>query len=527
MKKAALALILALSLFASALTGAQLTNPVSAQTFAAITIKADGSVEGTTAIRREGNVYTFADNIAGSIGVERDNIILDGAGYTLSADLDGVELNYRRNVTVRNLVVYSARTYAFDLMFADDNTIIGNTITGAKSGIFFWFSWRNKVTENTIKKADCAIEFFMSPNHWSQENVVTKNTILECSEGIRLMESNNTFLDNIMNVSNLGVSISGHQNLFRNNIINCAWVGFRDDAFDNDIDESNLLNGKPVIYWIGHRDETVPSNAGYVMLSKCENIKVENFNLSDVTLFSTTDSLITGNTLLDGESGIKMVESSNNTIRSNFLTGNTHGIELTNCNSNEIIGNNINDNLDTGTLLTGSHYNTIKQNTVGNNGGEGGIKLLHSSNNHVIENNVSGNSQWGIRVLGNQYDNIIYHNNFIKNNVSDSLQVSMMGGLVNSSTWDDGAKGNYWSDYLTRYPNASEIGNTGIGNIPFYINPNNTDRYPLMEPFTISELPDKPETLFTPFLVAAVAVIGIAVAGLLVYFKTHRQQQSM
>jgi hypothetical protein len=50
------------------------------------------------------------------------------------------------------------------------------------------------------------------------------------------------------------------------------------------------------------------------------------------------------------------------------------------------------------------------------------------------------------------------------------------------NVWDDGypSGGNYWSDYLTKYPNASQIDHTGIGNAPYVINSNNTDRYPLM-----------------------------------------------
>jgi len=61
--------------------------------------------------------------------------------------------------------------------------------------------------------------------------------------------------------------------------------------------------------------------------------------------------------------------------------------------------------------------------------------------------------------------------------------------VANPSIWDNGTSGNYWSDYLTRYPNASEIGNTGVGDTPFYINENNIDHYPLMEPFIIPEFP--------------------------------------
>ena len=54
-----------------------------------IYIRADGSVEGTDKIQRDGDGYTFLGDISidGSgidcIVVERDNIIVDGAGYTL------------------------------------------------------------------------------------------------------------------------------------------------------------------------------------------------------------------------------------------------------------------------------------------------------------------------------------------------------------------------------------------------------------------------------------------------------------
>lgn len=48
-----------------------------------IYIRADGSVEGIDKIQREGNIYIFVDDINGSIVVDRDNITIDGAGYTL------------------------------------------------------------------------------------------------------------------------------------------------------------------------------------------------------------------------------------------------------------------------------------------------------------------------------------------------------------------------------------------------------------------------------------------------------------
>jgi parallel beta-helix repeat protein len=499
-----------------------------------IYIREDGTVEGTDKIEQTGNLYSFTGNISGTVFVERDNITIDGAGYTLSANSGyGIDLHYRHGVTVRNLVLKDTHC-GFDLTYADDNTIVGNTIINSERAVYFWWSWRNNITGNMISAASYVFYFFESPNYGCQENVITGNTVTDSLVGLSLMESdNNTFSDNIISTSAIGVSLRGSQNLFRNNTINCTGIALKVSSFDNDIDASNLVNGKPIIHWTGHRDETVPSDAGYVVLSNCENINVQNLHASGVSISSTTNSLIAGNILSGGQFGIQMVESSNNTITGNSLVCNEFGLELVNCDYNEIVANNISSNSYYGLLLTNSHYNTLKQNNVANNGfGKGendyplpyesysgdifGVKLLHSCNNHFAENNVTENNQWGIRILGDQHDNIIYHNNFIDNGPGDRIQVSMLppaadSPVANPSTWDNGTSGNYWSDYLTRYSNASEIGNTGIGDTPFYINENNIDHYPLMEPHIISEFPSW--TILPLILtVTIVLIVTIAVA---------------
>jgi hypothetical protein len=123
--------------------------------------------------------------------------------------------------------------------------------------------------------------------------------------------------------------------------------------------------------------------------------------------------------------------------------------------------------------------------------------------------------------------------------------------------WNSSVAGNYWSNYLSKYPNASEIGNSGIWNTAYEVDANNSDYYPLMSPIDIltgeitkstptptpspdptptltpSPTPEptpeptqtpiptlEPENSINTFLVfGTIIVIAVAAAGALVYFK--------
>jgi hypothetical protein len=54
----------------------------------AFTIRSDGSVDPPTApIQRNGEIYTLTDDITGyTIAIERDNVVVDGCGYTLQGN---------------------------------------------------------------------------------------------------------------------------------------------------------------------------------------------------------------------------------------------------------------------------------------------------------------------------------------------------------------------------------------------------------------------------------------------------------
>ncbi len=101
-----------------------------------IYIRADGSIDPPTAnITTIDNVtYTFIDNIYESIVVERSNIMLDGAGYTLQGPGSGNGLYWTgmNNVTIRNTNI---RDFYYGILseHSSNNSFSENTITCARA----------------------------------------------------------------------------------------------------------------------------------------------------------------------------------------------------------------------------------------------------------------------------------------------------------------------------------------------------------------------------------------------------------
>ncbi len=110
-----------------------------------ITIKEDGNVSGTDRIQRLGNIYTMTGDISGSIQVQKSNVVLDGAGYTLRGRGSvGVDLSNGRgqdpsrpevsNVTVRNLRVINF-SRGIEVANTDNNMVVGNYVGYCDTGI--------------------------------------------------------------------------------------------------------------------------------------------------------------------------------------------------------------------------------------------------------------------------------------------------------------------------------------------------------------------------------------------------------
>ena len=119
-----------------------------------------------------------------------------------------------------------------------------------------------------------------------------------------------------------------------------------------------------------------------------------------------------------------------------------------------------------------------------------GRVFANGGGHHTFYNNYI----YGIELWGTEYNNITHntvasinlnyggsHTSITQNNIINGLTV-FLGSNVTVDR-------NYWRFYLTRYPNATEIGNTGIGSQPYVIDlstpANDLDYHPLMKPISI------------------------------------------
>jgi parallel beta-helix repeat protein len=444
-----------------------------------IYIRADGIVEPDTAlISSVDNItYTLTDNIVGDIPadasaivVERNNIVVDGAGYTVQGIGNGTGVYWSgiNNVTIKNTNINNF-WIGISLNSTSSNVISGNSITNNYISIYFRGSLNNTISENSIANNEDSIML-----DWSSNNTIFKNNITNNGHGIYFYDSNynNISGNTLTNENNYGIWLKNSPNniIFENNVTknqlgvrlyespnniiqgnnvtantyygiwleysssnflrankmagntyNLGVDGTASLHFVNDIDSSNMVDGKPIYYWVDRRDVGIPLDAGFVILVNCTNIRIENLT----------------------------------------LTKNGQGILLANTVNSIITGNNIT-----------------------NNGV--GVHLFYSASNSI------------------------YHNNFIDNTVQVTSEES-------ANIWDAGypSGGNYWSDYTgvdnKSGPNQNQLGRDGMGDTPYTINASDIDRYPLMKLWPCKITPPNGGIQIALALTIILAIVAIAV----------------
>ena len=375
--------------------------------------------------------------------IVKDNTVIDN-GYGI------VLIYYNSYNEIKGNYLTGNANYAIDTLYSDHNTIKGNDIVESGwAGITIRYSDFNVLKDNDINghsnygirsyvSDDCIFEnnrlwdnymgLYIYRNNY---NTISGNVIKDCYYGLALYTClYGTASDNVITGCNDGVDLWYSENwVFRDNTLknneyNFDVGGFMHDYYIHDIDDSNTINGKPIIYWVDEHSKTVPKKAGFVGLIDCTDITVKDVSITNsdegMLLVYTEDSYIENVDLQDNYAGFMLIGSSGNTF--------------TQCSSS------LND-----------WY---------------GVWARDSGENTITECEFS-DSYYGVW-LESSSGNYLYYNNFM-----DNVDHAYDDG---TNTWDDGSgMGNYYDDYAGMDTNNDGIGDTML---PHYY-----DSYPLMEPY--------------------------------------------
>lgn len=247
---------------------------------------------------------------------------------------------------------------------------------------------------------------------------------------------------------------------------------------------------------IVERDNIIIDGAGHTVLTvnkwngvdvrNRSNVTIKNFNITNCThgIFIDAATLITiDNCTFTGNDDAIMIGYSgadNCTITHNNVTGQNNGLSLDSTSDTMISGNTV-QGCGYAIILNGGVNVTVQNNLI--TGNTWGIWPLGGGSNITIFNNTISNNYSGVSVQGgNDTTRVIYHNLFINN----TIQAESLIPAGATCKWDNGypSGGNYWSGYvnpdLFRGQFQNVTGGDGIGDNPYVIDGNNRDNYPFM-----------------------------------------------
>jgi parallel beta-helix repeat protein len=388
--------------------------------------------------------------------------------YTIQAAIDAPETSdgntisvgpgiFHEHIVLRKAVVLIGYDWQNTILDGDGNgTVVsigssvwidGFTIKNGSIGIAIDSSSNGRIVNSTVQSNEEGIQFFGSNNWTISENSMTNNY----DSSLILNDSNNNIIEK---------NVVSYNHLYIHDAIDLY------NSSHNDISDNNLINNQAIAILLEEHSSynNISKNLLMNNLGGIELVGSCNYNMIE------RNSIIVNETTQGLTSSIWIRQSQFNTVYANEITSNRtsslyeppyeDGVGLSESTDNTIVSNNISF-MDTG---VGFHFSC--------------------ENNSVINNTITKNGHGVDFTEGVSDQNMIYSNNLIEN-------TEQVHNSLSTNIWDDGYPigGNYWSDYQTRYPNATEKDSSGIWNTPYVIDPSNVDRYPLKSQITQNSNP--------------------------------------
>jgi thermitase len=279
--------------------------------------------------------------------------IVNQTGSSVPSDAGYVAVVNSTNINVMDANLTG--NYEGVLFAYSTGSVVRNVNASNNSlGVFLYESMNNSVTGTSLTNSDEGIYLLSSNN-----NTVASNNLSNNTYGLDIARSYNNAVNNLEAFNNtygLLLETSGSNSLRNNNMtinkFNFGVVGTRLIDVVNDVDTSNIVDGKPVYYLVNQHDEQIPKDAGYVAVVNSANITMAQLNVTKnvqgiLFAFTTESTISQSNVTGNDQNGIVLCSSNHNRIYSNRLVGNGVGVGTVDSGNNTIYHNNfMGDNVE-------------------------------------------------------------------------------------------------------------------------------------------------------------------------------------
>ena len=391
--------------------------------------------------------------------------VIDGAGKTVVLDLKA------SGIRIEGLKVTSTnapkRPFGFLTPYAeeacilveeDDARIVGNTLTGCAQGIYVRNTDGALIENNTITENHVGGLFFLN----SHEAKVTGNTVT----------SNGYYGVTVQSFSFLpGIKYS---------YMAAKLVGKWWHVTDESRDMADIMSEDIEI-----SENTISRNSGGGILvgfarriSAVKNTIEENGGAPPSEIDAAWFNKYSKTKIEASGRGFGILLSCNayeNTLERNEVNRNVdHGIDVQSAVLNDILGNSVSDN-DYGIRIRGSFGNLITENRVSGSAARGisletsstpGIMTVPSIANRVLGNDLDNPGE-------NAFDDSHGQNQTPENAWFDVAKVKRLPDYPapedRINLWDDGARGNRYSDFDATAEGFKDNDGDGVGETPHAI----------------------------------------------------------
>ncbi|MCW4019062.1 MAG: right-handed parallel beta-helix repeat-containing protein [Candidatus Bathyarchaeota archaeon] len=390
----------------------------------AITLKGEG----------KGLTEVYGLSVETTMLVRRDGVTI--TGFTIDGGPDALDTNHTRG-----------RLAGIHLLHVRNCQVFDNEVVDCRYGIWLYGASDNSVFSNSAVNNENGIII----DHASDNNI-TGNTVSNGKNGVKLSASwGNTLSKNSMTNNSYGFVVSGTDTTH----------------YDNEVDSSNLVNGKSIYYLIYQRDQVLtPSscpNLGVLAMVNCTGMTAQDFNIDreyfGILIINNMNTTVTRNSLSSNQFDIWLQFSSNCTVSANNMKSSTQAIQVEQSEDINITENTI-DAAVNGITVTYSDGNRIAENFL-TNIDNAAISLDSSANNVILKNQLT-NDDWSIslsaasdnRIEANEITATTYEDNRVGYTgisiVNDGSDRNIIIGntVVNQSGYGIQLSGSYYNEIV-------------------------------------------------------------------------------